>query len=243
MSLREQLKLLEELQQHDARLQEMESIRVSLPKKLAENQAALGELQKILEKERAELAENESFHRDQAAGQKDTAEQLSRSKMRMNVVRNNKETLAAQKEIDQANKQLESRTEEMQKLGAALQEQRQKIAAQEQKLQSDLDELKGQEADVNRRLQELEAQMSAARVEREVAAARLRPDVLKRYSAIRMKRGLAVVPVKDGTCRGCNMNIPPQLYNVLQRGTTLELCPTCNRIIYWSKLLEEEKAS
>jgi len=42
--------VLEALQQHDARLQEMESIRTSLPRKLAENQAALGELQRILDR-------------------------------------------------------------------------------------------------------------------------------------------------------------------------------------------------
>jgi predicted nucleic acid-binding Zn-ribbon protein len=65
------------------------------------------------------------------------------------------------------------------------------------------------------------------------------PYVIKRYSTIRMRRGLAVVSVKNGTCQGCNMNIPPQLYNTLQRGNSLELCPNCNRIIYWARLLEE----
>ena len=54
----------------------------------------------------------------------------------------------------------------------------------------------------------------------------------------RLRRGLAVVAVKDGTCRGCNMKVPPQLYNTIQRGSSLELCPNCHRIIYWSKLLE-----
>ncbi|MBU3932479.1 MAG: hypothetical protein KKF01_08575, partial [Proteobacteria bacterium] len=29
------------------------------------------------------------------------------------------------------------------------------------------------------------------------------------------------------------MSIPPQLYNNLQRSTTLTTCPNCNRIIYW----------
>ena len=53
-----------------------------------------------------------------------------------------------------------------------------------------------------------------------------------------MRRGLAVAPVQNGTCQGCNMNIPPQLFNQLQRGDSIELCATCNRIIYWDKLLE-----
>jgi predicted nucleic acid-binding Zn-ribbon protein len=32
------------------------------------------------------------------------------------------------------------------------------------------------------------------------------------------------------------MNIPPQLYNVIQRGLTIETCPSCHRIIYWEEL-------
>ena len=51
-------------------------------------------------------------------------------------------------------------------------------------------------------------------------------------------QGRAVVSVKNGTCQGCNMNIPPQLFNLLQRGDSIELCGNCNRTIYWDKLLE-----
>ena len=56
-----------------------------------------------------------------------------------------------------------------------------------------------------------------------------------------MRRGLAVVPVVKGVCQGCHMSIPPQLFNLLQRGTTMETCPTCNRIIYWSELMKEKE--
>ena len=72
---------------------------------------------------------------------------------------------------------------------------------------------------------------------------RVRPDVLKKYATIRMRRGLAMAPVKNGTCQGCNMNIPPQVFNQLQRGDTIELCGNCNRIIYWDKLLENPDGS
>ena len=48
-----------------------------------------------------------------------------------------------------------------------------------------------------------------------------------------------MVGVKNGTCRGCNMNIPPQLYIVLQRGATIETCPSCHRIIYWEDLMKD----
>ena len=55
-------------------------------------------------------------------------------------------------------------------------------------------------------------------------------------------RGLAVVSVRGGTCQGCNMNIPPQLYNVLQRGLSIETCPSCHRLIYWEELMKAESS-
>ena len=78
---------------------------------------------------------------------------------------------------------------------------------------------------------------------RDKLAKDVRPDVLKRYSNIRMRRGLAVVSVRNGTCQGCNMNIPPQLYNVLQRGQTVETCPSCHRIIYWEEIMKDDPAA
>jgi predicted nucleic acid-binding Zn-ribbon protein len=45
--------------------------------------------------------------------------------------------------------------------------------------------------------------------------------------------GNGIVPVYDEVCRGCNMNIPPQMYNELQRMDRLKNCPNCERIIYW----------
>jgi predicted nucleic acid-binding Zn-ribbon protein len=37
------------------------------------------------------------------------------------------------------------------------------------------------------------------------------------------------------------MNIPPQLYIVIQRGQTIETCPSCHRIIYWEDLMKDDK--
>jgi uncharacterized protein len=37
------------------------------------------------------------------------------------------------------------------------------------------------------------------------------------------------------------MNIPPQLYIIIQRGQTIETCPSCHRIIYWEDLMKDDK--
>jgi predicted nucleic acid-binding Zn-ribbon protein len=92
------------------------------------------------------------------------------------------------------------------------------------------------------RMAEIEAKIAEQRAERDKLATQVKPDVLKRYASIRMRRGLAVVSVRNGTCQGCNMNIPPQLYIVIQRGQTIETCPSCHRIIYWEDLMKDDKA-
>lgn len=236
--MREQLKLLEDLQRHDAQLQELEALAQSLPQKLRAVELAIDEMEKLLSKERADLAETEEYKRGQEGEHKDINEQLGRAKAKLQLVKNLKESSAAQREVESTRRMVETREDEVKKLADIIEQQRQKVGEHEAKLSADRQELSEQKTNVERRIAEIKGQVAEARVERDALAKQLRPDVLKKYGTIRLRRGLAVVAVKDGTCRGCNMNIPPQLYNIIQRGTSLELCPNCNRIIYWSKLLE-----
>ena len=76
---------------------------------------------------------------------------------------------------------------------------------------------------------------------RESKASAVSASLLKKYTAIRDKRnGLAIVPVTGGVCRGCFMNIPPQLYNDLMKEDKLISCPTCHRIMFHEVETEEE---
>ncbi|NTV12837.1 MAG: hypothetical protein HGA96_02705 [Desulfobulbaceae bacterium] len=71
--------------------------------------------------------------------------------------------------------------------------------------------------------------------DREAKLKKVRADLLRKYEQIRAKRdGLAMVGVNRGVCFGCYMNVPPQLYNELLREDKLHMCPTCNRLLYYS---------
>ena len=48
--------------------------------------------------------------------------------------------------------------------------------------------------------------------------------------------------VFGGTCLGCRMNVPPQLYNNLRVSLGTDVCPSCNRIIYAVEALETPAA-
>src|SRR6185295_968135 len=59
------------------------------------------------------------------------------------------------------------------------------------------------------------------------------PRILAQYDRVRGARaGLGIVPALGGRCKGCNMMVPPQLYNEIQKVTQLHACPSCHRILF-----------
>ena len=85
----------------------------------------------------------------------------------------------------------------------------------------------------------------AAGIQKEVEDLRLRREGIVRAMDREMhafymqlfetKRGLAVVETSGEVCRGCNMNIPPQLFVEIKKNEKIIQCPQCNRILYWKE--------
>jgi len=59
-------------------------------------------------------------------------------------------------------------------------------------------------------------------------------NLRRKYEMIFSRRGgVAVVEIREGTCQGCRMRVPPQLFNEIQRNEQVILCPSCQRMLYW----------
>jgi predicted nucleic acid-binding Zn-ribbon protein len=238
--LRDQLRRLEELQQHDARIQELENALKAIPAKLATTQADLARVEAMLTSERNALGETERYYAEQKGLLGDDEQQVAGAKHKLSLAKNSKEYMAAQREIEQKRESVAGREGEITKLVEAVDAKKKLLADRAADVQALKDSIQ-KDSDVARaRMAELEGKIAALRSERDALAKGVKPEVLKRYGTIRMRRGLAVVSVRNGTCQGCNMNIPPQLYNTLQRGQTIETCPSCHRIIYWEDLMKDE---
>ena len=55
----------------------------------------------------------------------------------------------------------------------------------------------------------------------------------KRYEMLLDRRaGIAIVEARQGTCLGCHMHLPPQLFNTLFTAQDVQSCPHCNRMLY-----------
>ncbi len=61
----------------------------------------------------------------------------------------------------------------------------------------------------------------------------LDPALMNRFRRIaKMNKGQAVAQVRNESCMGCFMNVPPQLCIEVQRANQLISCPQCSRILY-----------
>jgi hypothetical protein len=238
--LKDQLVLLEDLQRHDARLQEHDLTLKALPEKLLSLRNDLAKVEALLARERASLAEIEAFRADLDQQLKSDEGNVAKTKAKMSQVRGGKDFSAVQREVEVTRKMIGEREEELLKLMQAIEASKKSIEGHEKDVADLRAHVTQEETATQVKIAEIETKIASERVERDALAKRVRPEVLKRYSAIRLKRGLAVVPVVRGSCQGCHMSVPPQLYNLLQRGNSIEVCPSCYRIIYWDEIMKDK---
>jgi uncharacterized protein len=237
--LRDQLKRLEELQRHDAKIQELEGSLRAIPQKLAATENDLARVEGLLATERQALGDTEKYYGEQKNLMTDDEVLVAGAKHKLAQAKNSKEYMAAQREIEQRREGLSAREGEIGKLNEAVDAKKKLLADRANDVATLRASIEKDGEAAKERMAEIEAKIAELRAEREKLAAEVKPEVLKRYSNIRMRRGLAVVSVRNGTCQGCNMNIPPQLFIVLQRGVTVETCPSCHRIIYWDEIMKD----
>lgn len=239
--MREQLIMLEELQQHDAKVIELEVEARAIPTRLAQLCEDVARVQAVLEREKVQLAETERYRSEQETQLRHEEQQLAKAKQKATQVKNQKEFMSLQREIESTRRLIGEREEEVLKLSDAVEAFRSKIVSHEADVTKLQEGFEAERVAGDVRLAALSAEIAQHKEARESVAVKVRADVRRKYDAIKLKKGRAVVAVKGGVCQGCNMRIPPQLYNILQRGNSLELCPTCARMIYWDRIMDEKK--
>lgn len=110
-------------------------------------------------------------------------------------------------------------------------EQEKKNLAEEEKLAN------AEKKKIQDRVREIEDRLAQLEAERKKVVENINPKLIQQYERIlRNRDGLAIVPVKDNSCQGCNMFVPPQVINLIRMYERLITCEVCNRILY----LEED---
>lgn len=109
------------------------------------------------------------------------------------------------------------------------------IAAKEAELVQIRDQVESDIQSVRQEASASETRQADLSREWEQMAADIDDRLLDKFIKVKQQTadGRALAPAKNAICMACHMNIPPQMYNELQRFDSLKLCPFCFRILYW----------
>ena len=97
-----------------------------------------------------------------------------------------------------------------------------------------LDEkLKNEGAGVSQQVGGFDKELKELQATRTELVANLEKRMLTTYDRIRGARaGLGFAPAAAGRCTGCNIFVPAQLFNEIQKALVVHQCPSCHRILY-----------
>jgi predicted nucleic acid-binding Zn-ribbon protein len=227
------MKCLVELQQLDSKLLEIQRLRRDLPAEMARiSQAILGEKER-LEEARTQLEALKLQRRKRERDLEVEIDRVKKSQGRLFEVKTNKEYQALLKEIESAKEANNGLEEEILILMEEMDQRANEVKAAEENGRRVEEELSARQESIRTQLGGLEGEEQRIRDQRERVAARVEPLWMGTYNRVSKRHGgVAVVSVEGGTCRGCYVSIPPQLYNEILKGGPVVQCAFCHRFIY-----------
>ena len=160
---------------------------------------------------------------------------IEKSQEKLRAVKTNKEYQSSLKEIDDikaANSKLE---DEMLEFLEQIETAEQSLNDNKQEYSRVVDDLEHEKKSLIQAAEQGEKELAGLQSDRDAVAAVLDAKLMDifKYQLSKQGDGIGIVEVINEVCQGCYMNIPPQMYNDLQRGISLKYCPSCERIIYW----------
>ena len=232
--MKDQLKLLWELQKIDLELKAIKEEKERYPKEIKK----LDEKQKIekerIQKEREKVESLEKTRRQKESHLNAEQEKIKRTEGRMSEVKTNKEYQALLSEIDTmkgANSRIE---EEILQVMDEIDEVKKDLSKREKEMGSTLEKIEGERKKLQEKIARGEEAWNAGVERREALSKQIESKLVKLYHTLKEKRqGVGVVSVRNETCQGCFVNVPPQLFIEVQKNNALVRCPHCNRILFW----------
>ncbi|HEX8434368.1 zinc ribbon domain-containing protein [Archangium sp.] len=240
--MREKLKALAELQKVDLEVASLRKAADVHPRQLADLERELGAARSAIEAERNRVADIEKQKSTLEQNIADEKDKVKKWEARLAEQRSTREYSALAREIDIAKKANQTMADELVELVKTLAAAREAVKGKEAEFASRQEQLSGRMTELKGKLSQAEGQVKALEGKRSSVAAAVDANLLRRYETVRKKKLPAMVGVVAGTCQGCNMNVPPQLYNNLRVSLGTDVCPSCHRIIYAVEALETPAA-
>jgi len=239
LDLKNQIINLVQMQKVDTEIYSLNNEKMAVPAKIKEIEDAFASKKQTisnLEKVSLELQKQRKEKELELATKEDNRKKLQ---TQLYSLKTNKEYQAMMQQIADAKAdasviedKILALLEEADRIKKQLDAENTRIAEEERRANEEKKKIQDRVKVIDDRLAQLEA-------ERKRIIEKIDPKLIPQYERIlRNRDGLAIVPVRENSCQGCNMYVPAQVINLIRMYERLVTCEVCNRILY----LEEDVA-
>ncbi len=232
--MREQIEDLVKLQQIETETVRIKSALNDVSKMLDDLDSGVKIFEQTIEEQERIINELKKQYRDHESDIQLNLEKEHKIQAKLRSVKNNKEYQALLKEIEDVRGKNSEIEDEMIDFLDRMDITEKIITTKKDEYINIFEDAKSEKESIKQNAEARKKRLAELDMEGAEVSRLIDPELLKRYLIIKEQSpgGLAVVLVKDAVCHGCNVNIPPQLYNELFRCDSLRFCPNCQRIIY-----------
>lgn len=230
--MKKKLDLLEELQEVDQQIDTLKATQSGLQAELSGINQGVDTARADVTVLEANLAQLELEKVELEATHAAELENIVRSETNMKEIKTNKEFQAVGREITAARKQVTDLEEHLLQKISQIEELTGLLAAKkstcEELAENSAQRVIAKQAEIDK----IQSDIDADIVRRENVTKGIPASLVKKFTILReQRRGQALAIARDGYCMGCNMHLPPQLYNNLYKYEELLACPHCQRIL------------
>ncbi len=232
--MNEQIKYLIQLQNLDSRIIKLEKEKEELPRKKEEEKIVYENFKNKIEGLNQELKELKVRQKEKEVDLESREGEIKKLQLQLYKVKDNKSYSLLQQEISSKKTDNSIIEEETLKLLDEIDEKEKEVKQGEEELAKIRQVMEKNLQRINQRMAELDKKIDELKKEREKMTPMIDSSILAKYEKIlrNKKDSIAIVSIKDGTCQGCFMTLPPQLINEVKMGTKIVTCENCSRILY-----------
>ncbi len=228
------LKAVIELQQVDLKIAELNAQIDDRPVQIQTLESQLNEFIHAHEERKQRLSQNQKERRDLEGEIQIVQARIAKHKDQLYQVKTNEQYRAMLKEIEGeetnihgVEDQILEKMLEAEQLEKNIHDAAERLESEKARVAKEVADLRAlRQKDVDDR-----EDLLARRKQLETAVS---DSVRLIYERVRkMRRGVALAEVRDGSCAGCNVRLRPQVYNEVRASESLLTCETCSRILYY----------
>ena len=213
----------------------------AIPVESAELDAELAQARNAVEAAKARHLELEKRQRHEELILDDKNSLLKKYDQQLFSVKTNKEYKAILAEMDLAKAEISTVEDRILELMTDIDYVKGEMVSADETLRDEESKVAGSKRELDQELENVQRDLKDREQQKQTLIPGVDEDFYGLYEKIRKAKtnGPGAVPIKNDSCSGCFMQIPPQVVNEVIAGDRVISCQSCSRILYWPENVEE----